>query len=111
MTLTAFLRRVGCPVAADGFRSTFRDWAGSTTAYPRAVIEHALAHQLEDKAEAAYALGTLFDKRRGLLGWEDFPAGRLTRATAGGPGSPRRDEFAFHSGCIHTGAGTMGSTT
>lgn len=36
-------------------------------AYPREVIEHALAHQLKDKAEAAYARGTLFDKRRRLL--------------------------------------------
>lgn len=67
MTLTAVLRRMGCPVTAHGFRSTFRDWAGETTAYPREVIEHALAHQLKDKAEAAYARGTLFDKRRRLM--------------------------------------------
>ena len=50
-----------------GFRSTFRDWAGETTNYPREVIEHALAHKLKDKAEAAYARGTLFDKRKGLM--------------------------------------------
>jgi hypothetical protein len=31
------------------------------------VIEHAMAHQLKDKAEAAYARGTLFDKRRALM--------------------------------------------
>jgi len=73
MTLTAVLRRMGCPVTAHGFRSTFRDWAGETTAYPREVIEHALAHQLKDKAEAAYARGTLFDKRRGLMAdWAEF---------------------------------------
>lgn len=42
-----------------GFRSTFRDWAGETTNYPREVIEHALAHQLADKAEAAYQRGTM----------------------------------------------------
>ena len=41
MTLTAVLRRMSCPVTAHGFRSTFRDWAGETTAYPREVIEHA----------------------------------------------------------------------
>ncbi len=35
--------------------------------YPREVIEHALAHQLKDKAEAAYARGTLFAKRRRLM--------------------------------------------
>jgi integrase len=67
MTLTAVLRRMEKPVTAHGFRSTFRDWAGETTAYPREVIEHALAHQLKDKAEAAYARGTLFEKRRRLM--------------------------------------------
>jgi integrase len=67
MTLTAVLRRMAVAVTAHGFRSTFRDWAGETTAYPREVIEHALAHQLKDKAEAAYARGTLFDKRRRLM--------------------------------------------
>lgn len=75
MTLTAVLRRMGAPVTAHGFRSSFRDWAGETTAYPREVIEHALAHQLKDKAEAAYARGSLFDKRRRLMAdWAKFCA-------------------------------------
>lgn len=75
MTLTAVLRRMKCPVTAHGFRSTFRDWAGETTAYPREVIEHALAHQLKDKAEAAYARGTLFNKRRRLMAdWAKYCA-------------------------------------
>ena len=73
MTLTAVLRRMGVPVTAHGFRSSFRDWAGETTSYPREVIEHALAHQLKDKAEAAYARGSLFDKRRRLMAdWAKF---------------------------------------
>lgn len=83
MTMTSVIRRMneaatkadsngwrdsaGKAVTCHGFRSTFRDWAGETTAYPREVIEHALAHQLKDKAEAAYARGTLFDKRRRLM--------------------------------------------
>jgi len=74
MSLTAVLRRMkpyvdraGRTVTAHGFRSTFRDWAGETTAYPREVIEHALAHQLKDKAEAAYQRGTLFKKREKLM--------------------------------------------
>ncbi|RKT47018.1 tyrosine-type recombinase/integrase [Thiocapsa rosea] len=68
MTLGAVLKRMGrADVTAHGFRSTFRDWAGETTAYPQEVLEHALAHQLKDKAEAAYARGTLFNKRRGLM--------------------------------------------
>ena len=75
---------MGSPVTAHGFRSTFRDWAGETTAYTREVIEHALAHQLKDKAEAAYARGTLFDKRRRLMaewaGFCDTGAGRARSA-------------------------------
>lgn len=68
MTLTGVLRRMGRGgLTAHGFRSTFRDWAGETTAYSRETIEHALAHQLTDKAEAAYARGTMFDKRRRLM--------------------------------------------
>lgn len=57
----------GRDAVPHGFRSTFRDWAGETTAYPKEVIEHAISHQLKDKAEAAYARGTLFDKRRRLM--------------------------------------------
>lgn len=67
MTLTAVLKRMGIQVTVHGFRSTFRDWAGETTSFPREVIEHALAHQLKDKAEAAYARGTLMGKRRKLM--------------------------------------------
>lgn len=67
MSLTAVMKRMGIEVTMHGFRSSFRDWAGETTNFPREVIEHALAHQLKDKAEAAYARGTLFDKRRKLM--------------------------------------------
>lgn len=60
-------------ITTHGFRSTFRDWAGETTHHPREVIEHALAHQLKDKAEAAYARGTLFEKRRMLMNdWDAY---------------------------------------
>ena len=37
-----------------GFRSSFRDWCGDLGQFDREVIEHALAHQLPDKVEAAY---------------------------------------------------------
>lgn len=73
MSLGAVLKRMDVPATVHGFRSSFRDWAGETTSFPREVIEHALAHQLKDKAEAAYARGTLFDKRRRLMdAWADF---------------------------------------
>jgi len=50
-----------------GFRSTFRDWAGDRTAYPHEVIEFALAHQIPDKASAAYRRYRALDKRRRLM--------------------------------------------
>lgn len=68
MALTAVLKRMDRnDLTAHGFRSTFRDWAGEQTAYPREVIEHALAHQLKDKAEAAYQRGDLLEKRARLM--------------------------------------------
>jgi integrase len=77
MALTAVLKRMKVAVTVHGFRSTFRDWAGETTAFPREVIEHALAHQLRDKAEAAYARGDLFDKRKKLMAaWSNFLFGQ-----------------------------------
>jgi integrase len=72
--MSKLLDRMGrADLTAHGFRSSFRDWAGETTAYPREVIEHALAHQLKDKAEAAYARGSMFEKRRRLMDeWAKF---------------------------------------
>lgn len=73
MALTMQLRRMGKDFTVHGFRSTFRDWAGETTNFPREVIEHALAHQLKDKTEAAYARGDLFTKRTKLMeAWARF---------------------------------------
>ena len=68
MSMTAVLRRMERKdITVHGFRSTFRDWAGETTGFPREVIEAALAHGIKDKAEAAYARSDLFDKRRDLM--------------------------------------------
>ena len=74
--LAAVLQRMGYNnITVHGFRSTFRDWAGETTPHAREVIETALAHKLKDKAEAAYARGDLFAKRRRLMqDWADFLA-------------------------------------
>jgi len=73
MSMTALLRRMEYNnITVHGFRSSFRDWAGETTSYPREVIEAALAHSIKDKAEAAYARSDLFDKRRDLMdAWEN----------------------------------------
>ncbi len=68
MAFTQLLRRLDkTDITAHGFRSSFRDWAGETTAFPREVIEAALAHQLKDKTEAAYFRSNLLEKRRKLM--------------------------------------------
>jgi integrase len=56
-----------------GFRSTFRDWAGDETNFPREVIEAAIAHAVGDETERAYRRSTAFVKRRALMdAWATF---------------------------------------
>lgn len=83
MSLTAVLRRMGRnDITVHGMRSTFRDWAAESASFPREVAEHALAHALPDKTEAAYQRGTLFDKRVLLMAaWAQF-AGTPSGSTA-----------------------------
>jgi integrase len=50
-----------------GFRSAFSDWARERTAYPRDVVEMALAHLVKDKTEAAYRRGDALLKRTKLM--------------------------------------------
>jgi integrase len=74
MVFLMLLRRMGrSDFTAHGFRSTFSDWAAERTAYPREVVEMALAHAVANKVEAAYRRGDLFEKRRRLLAdWAAF---------------------------------------
>lgn len=74
MAMSSTLKRMArLGITVHGFRSTFRDWAGEQTNFPRELIEHALAHQLKDKAEAAYARSTMPEKRRKLMeAWAEF---------------------------------------
>jgi integrase len=73
MALEMVLRRMKTEgVTVHGFRSTFRDWAAECTSYPNEVCEAALAHVIENKAEAAYRRGDLFEKRRKMMeAWAD----------------------------------------
>ncbi len=50
-----------------GFRSTFRDWAGDCTNFPRDLIEAALAHTIGNAVERAYRRSDAFAKRRRLM--------------------------------------------
>ncbi|MDB5405628.1 MAG: putative phage integrase [Rhodospirillales bacterium] len=68
MALLAVLKRMKrSDLTAHGFRSTFRDWAAECTNYPREVAEMALAHVIENKVEAAYRRGNLFEKRQAMM--------------------------------------------
>ena len=70
------LRRIGSPYTAHGFRSSFRDWAGNETHFPRELAEHALAHAIGDKAEQAYRRSDALQRRRELMdAWANYCEG------------------------------------
>ncbi len=73
MALEMLLRRMKVTDATPhGFRSSFRDWAGDTTSFPREIAEAALAHAVGG-VEGAYRRGTALDKRRQLMvAWADY---------------------------------------
>jgi integrase len=77
MSMLMLLRRMGhADLTAHGFRSTFRDWAAECTSFANEVAEMALAHAIDDKTEAAYRRGALFERRRRLMqAWADFCTG------------------------------------
>lgn len=69
MALEMALRRVGKRDATvHGFRSSFRDWAGNETSFPRELAEQALAHVIGDQAEQAYRRSDALERRRDLMG-------------------------------------------
>jgi integrase len=60
-------------LTTHGFRSTFRDWCGDATAFPREVAEAALAHKVGNAVEAAYRRGSALEKRRRLMeDWAEY---------------------------------------
>lgn len=74
MALAMALRRVdatSCTV--HGFRSSFRDWVGELTNFPREIAEAALSHAVGDETERAYRRGDALEKRRALMdAWADY---------------------------------------
>jgi integrase len=74
MVMLMLLHRMGRDdLTVHGFRSTFSDWAAERMACLREVVEMALAHVIENKVEAAYRRGDLFEKRRQLMdAWARF---------------------------------------
>jgi integrase len=68
MAMEMMLRRMKIDNATvHGFRSSFRDWAGNVSNFPRELIETALAHVIGDKAEQAYRRSDALEKRRKLM--------------------------------------------
>ncbi len=80
MALLQLMRGMGYGVDGNrgdyvphGFRSSFRDWSGEVSSFPRDVAEMALAHVIQNKVEAAYRRGDLFAKRRKMMQeWADY---------------------------------------
>ena len=60
-------------VSFHGFRSSFRDWAGDETSFPREIAEAALAHTIGNAAERAYRRGP-----RSKSVARSWPPGRLS---------------------------------
>jgi integrase len=67
MALHMVLERMEVPFTVHGFRSSFRDWCGEVTSFPREVAEAALAHVVGDETERAYRRGDALQKRRKLM--------------------------------------------
>jgi hypothetical protein len=66
-------------LTTQGFRSTFKDWAGEETDFPNELSEMALAHKVGSKVEQAYRRKDGLQKRRALTdAWADY----LTRLPA-----------------------------
>ncbi len=71
--LLQVLHRLGHKVTVHGFRSTFRDWCGDCTHYPREIAEAALAHTVGDQTERAYRRLSALEKRRELMdAWANY---------------------------------------
>ena len=72
----ALFKRMGLErgtVTAHGFRSSFRDWAGEVSTFPRELAEAALAHVVGDETERAYRRGDALEKRRYMMDdWARF---------------------------------------
>jgi integrase len=79
MAMLQLLKRMNyAHITVHGFRSTFRDWCAEKTNAPREVAEMALAHVIENKVEAAYRRGDLFERRQQLMNvWANYCAGTI----------------------------------
>ena len=81
MSLSAVVRRMDVAAVPHGFRSTFKDWCRSSTAFADEVSELALAHVNSDATRAAYARDELLPQRKQLMqAWAKHCATIATKA-------------------------------
>lgn len=81
MAMLQCLRGLRPGLTVHGFRSTFMDWSHERTAFPKVVIDMALAHAIGDRVEAAYRRGDLIEQRARLMkAWSEY----LVKAAATG---------------------------
>lgn len=80
MSMAMLLRRMKIEDATvHGFRSSFRDWCGDETNFPREIAEAALAHKVGSDVELAYRRGDALEKRRKLMeAWAEYCTGAKT---------------------------------
>lgn len=78
MAFTMLLRRMELGhFTPHGFRSSFRDWVGDETTFPRELAEAALAHTVGDETERAYRRSDALARRRKLMeAWASYCTSR-----------------------------------
>lgn len=75
-SIYSMLRRQGIQTTLHGFRASFRTWCGDT-GQPRELAEASLAHVIPNSTAAAYARGTMFERRQRLMqDWAVYLAAR-----------------------------------
>lgn len=86
MAMEMVLRRMKADsVTVHGFRSSFRDWCGEVSIFPREIAEAALAHVAGDQTERAYRRGDALEKRRALMeAWAGYCAPKQGKVVAFG---------------------------
>jgi integrase len=73
MAMEKQLRRMKVDITVHGFRSSFRDWCGEESSFPREIAEAALAHVVGDETERAYRCSDALEKRRKLMtAWANY---------------------------------------
>jgi integrase len=92
MSISAVTRRMNVDVVPHGFRSSFKDWARTSTAFADEVSELALAHVNSDETRAAYARDQLVPIRTKLMrDWAKYCATVAKKSASVSPIRGARD--------------------